>query len=112
MTTHRRCRAGKGQAEQHEQGDELVSRFHIGHAQCAVMATEPKFGWLQYISQLQEVKRDHGGCHYWQLKGKKKRKNCWVMGKVARERIMQGGIRQHLLHGYLHELFMQTVLGI
>lgn len=111
MNTHRRCRASKGQAEQHEQRDELVSRFHIGHAQCAVMATEPNFGWLQYVRQLQEVKRDHGGCHYWQLR-ERERKNRWVMGKVAQERIMEGGISQHLLHGHIHELFMRTILGI
>jgi len=34
------------------------------------------------------------------------------MGKVAQERIMERGISQHLLHGHIHELFMQTILGI
>lgn len=115
MNTHRRCRASKGQAEQHEQRNELVSRFHIGHTQCAVMTTVPYFGWLQNVCQLQEVKGDHGRCNYWQLRERgreRERAEEWSGYGKGGTRVMRGGISQHLKRRYIHKLLTQTALGL
>lgn len=65
--THRGCRRSKGQAEEHEQWDELFTCLHVGHGQRAVIALEAHLRWLEEVGQLQEVEGHDGGCHYGQL---------------------------------------------
>lgn len=64
---HRGSRSSEGQAEQHEQGDELVACLDVRHAECAVVTAEAHLGRLEDIGQLQEIQRDHGGGHDGQL---------------------------------------------
>lgn len=63
----RGCRRSEGQAEEHEQRDKLLAGLHVGHGERAVVALETHLGRLEEVSQLQEVERHDGGCHYGQL---------------------------------------------
>ena len=70
--THRGCGCSKGQAEEHEQWDELFTCLHVGHGQSAVIALEAHLSRLEEVGQLQEVEGHDGGCHYGQLQ-----EECW-----------------------------------
>lgn len=59
--TYRRRRAGEGQAQEHQQRNELVSRLHVGHGEVAVIAAEAHDRRGQHIRQLQEVQGHQGG---------------------------------------------------
>ena len=65
--THRGRRGSEGQAEQHEQRDELLIGLHVGHGERAVIALETYLGRLEEVRQLQEVQGHNGGCHNGQL---------------------------------------------
>lgn len=87
--THGGSRSSEGQAEQHEQGDELVACLDVRHAERAVVTAEAHLGRLEDISQLQEIQWDHGGGHNGQLgstEGKAKHagqnRPTWVTGKI------------------------------
>lgn len=53
--------SGEGQAEQHQQRDDLVVGVDVGKAQAAVVAVEARLRWLKHIRPLQEVQADHRG---------------------------------------------------
>lgn len=59
MFTHRDGGSSEGQAEQHQQGDQLVRGLDVGEAQAAVAAAESHQHRLEEVAPLQEVETDH-----------------------------------------------------
>lgn len=51
--------SSKGQAEQHEQGDNLMSGLYVGQAEAAVVAAVPRADRLEHVCQLQKVQTHH-----------------------------------------------------
>ena len=49
--------SSEGEAEQHQQGDGLRARAHVGEAEAGLVAAVPPLGGLE----LQQVQRQHGG---------------------------------------------------
>lgn len=64
---HRDGGSGEGQAEQHQQGDDLMVGVDVGQAQAAVMAVEARLYRLEHIRPLQKVQADHRRYQDWQL---------------------------------------------
>lgn len=58
--THRDGRPGEGQAEQHQQRDDLVVRVDVRQAQAPVVAVETGLNRLEDVRPLQEIEADHG----------------------------------------------------
>lgn len=58
---YRCCGSGEGQAQQHQQRDELVARLHVGHGEVTVVATVAHHRGGQHICQLQEIQGHQGG---------------------------------------------------
>lgn len=54
-------RTSEGQAEQHQQRDELISRLYVRHGQVTVTAAETHHRRRQHICQLQEIQGHQGG---------------------------------------------------
>lgn len=59
MDPYRDGGSGEGQAEQHQEGDDLAVGVDVGKAQAAVMAVEARLHRLEHIRPLQEVQTDH-----------------------------------------------------
>lgn len=57
--TDRDGRSSEGQAEQHEQGDNLMSGLYVGQAEAAVVAAVPRADRLEHVCQLQKVQTHH-----------------------------------------------------
>ncbi len=81
---YRDGRSGKGQAEQHQQGDNLMVGVNVGQAQASVMAVKARLHWLEHICPLQEVQTDHRWHQDWQLSkaAGDKRKKTWTAEAV------------------------------
>lgn len=58
--THSDGGPGEGQAEQHQQRDDLVVGVDVRQAEAPVVAVETRLNWLENVRPLQEVKADHG----------------------------------------------------
>lgn len=67
INPYRDGRSSEGQAQQHQQGNDLMVGVDIGQAQAAVMAVEARLHRLKYIRPLQEVQADHRRHQDWQL---------------------------------------------
>lgn len=52
-------RCSKGQAEEHEERNDLVSRFDIRQTQTAVMTAETPADRFENVRPLQEIHADH-----------------------------------------------------
>lgn len=59
--THGRGGSGEGQTQEHQEGDELVARLHVGHGEVTVVAAVAHHGRGQHICQLQEVEGHQRG---------------------------------------------------
>lgn len=59
--THSDGWPSKGQAEQHQQRDDLMVGVNVRQAQAPVVAVETRLNRLEDVRPLQEVEADHGG---------------------------------------------------
>lgn len=59
--TYRCSRTSEGQTQEHQQGNELIPRLHVGHREVTVVAAEAHNCRGQHIRQLQEVQGHQGG---------------------------------------------------
>lgn len=57
--THRDGGSGKGQAEQHQQRDDLMVWIDVRQAQASVVAVKAGLHRLEDVRPLQEVEADH-----------------------------------------------------
>lgn len=57
--THRDGGSGKGQAEQHQQRDDLMVGIDVRQAQASVVAVKAGLHGLEDVRPLQEVEADH-----------------------------------------------------
>lgn len=56
---HRDGRSSEGQAEQHQQGDDLVVGIDVRQTQAAVVAVKTRLHRLEHICPLKEVQAYH-----------------------------------------------------
>lgn len=67
INPYRDGRSSEGQAEQHQQGNDLMVGVDVGQAQAAIVAVKARLHRFEHVRPLQEVQADHRRYQDWQL---------------------------------------------
>lgn len=110
--THGRGGSGEGQTQEHQEGDELVARLHVGHGEVTVVAAVAHHGRGQHICQLQEVEGHQRGEDDGELDGHTRTHTHEGKDTAKTDLMFAGDGVIHLIHHTHTHTDLHTLRGI